>query len=196
MVAGQWLQADLEHGLFMSARGDNIHPSCRGDPEPFVTALLKHNAQDYLALAAAGAQSGRLGPIHRGHEPFWEPGDTPMHQEAAIVLDTGRDNGNGDGSVGLSPKGVMTARLTKAATDDALRANIVDSGQAGLRSQPPSPGDRRRYVPDVRNGTVRFAWPRVEPPGVLCHVESGQMRIRRGCDRDRIWRNLVRFSGQ
>jgi len=120
---GPWVQADLENGLFMSARGGNRNSGYFGSPSPFVTALLKNNGQNFFALKAGNAQKGGLQQIYGGHEPLWKPGYSPMHQEGAIVLGTGGDNSNG--SVGSFFEGVMTRGVSSPAVDAAVQANIV-----------------------------------------------------------------------
>jgi len=120
------VQADLENGLFMSARGGNAGSGYFGSPSPFVTALLKNNGQNFFALKAGNAQRGDLQQIYRGHEPLWKPGYSPMHQEGAIVLGTGGDNSNG--SVGSFFEGVMTRGVLSAEVDAAVQANIVAAG--------------------------------------------------------------------
>ena len=130
---GPWVQADLENGLYMSARGGNANSPYRGNPTPFVTALLKNNGRDFFALKSGDAQSGPLALIYRGHEPLFKPGYSPMHQEGAIVLGTGGDNSNT--SVGTFFEGLMTASLTSARTDDALQANINAAGYRSFQAQ-------------------------------------------------------------
>lgn len=127
---GPWVQADLENGLFMSARGGNRDSLYRGDPEPFVIAVLKNNGQDFFALKSGNAQAGSLGVIYRGHEPLRRPGYAPMHQEGAIVLGTGGDDSNR--SVGFFFEGLMTLAVTSPAADDAVAANIQAAHYGGF----------------------------------------------------------------
>ena len=127
---GPWVQADLENGLFMSSLGGNRDSLYRGNPEPFVTAILKNNGQDFLALRSGDAQTGALGLIYWGHEPLRRPGYAPMHQEGAIVLGTGGDNSNR--GVGFFFEGLMTAAFTSAAVDDAVAANIAAAHYGGF----------------------------------------------------------------
>ena len=125
---GPWVQADLENGLFMSAEGGST--TYRGNPTPFVTALLKNDGRTFFELKSGDGQRGALASIYRGHEPLWKPGYSPMHQEGAIVLGTGGDNSNW--STGLFFEGFMTSGVTTKATDDAVQANIVAAGYGGL----------------------------------------------------------------
>ena len=127
---GPWVQADLENGLFMSAEGGNDKSSYRGNPTPFVTALLKNDGRTFFELKSGDGQRGPLTPIYHGHEPLWKPGYSPMQQEGAIVLGTGGDNSNW--STGLFFEGFMTAGVTSKQADDAVQANIVAAGYGGL----------------------------------------------------------------
>ena len=128
--SGPWVQADLENGLFMSADGGNARSSYRGDPWPFVTALLKNDGQHFFALRSGNAQGGPLASITAQHEALPGPSYAPMHQEGAIVLGTGGDNSNG--AVGSFFEGVMTRGVTTTRTDDAVEANIVAARYGGL----------------------------------------------------------------
>lgn len=123
---GPWVQADLENGLFMSARGGNAGSDYRGSPSPFVTALLKNNGRNFFALKAGNAQRGDFEQIYLGHEPLWKPGYSPMHQEGGIVLGTGGDNTNV--SIGSFFEGVMTKGVSSPQSDAAVQANIVAAG--------------------------------------------------------------------
>ncbi len=127
---GPWVQADMENGLFMSAHGGNRDSLYRGDPEPFVVAVLKNNGQDFFALKSGNAQTGALSLIYRGHEPLKRPGYAPMHQEGAIVLGTGGDNSNR--AVGFFFEGLMTAAVTSATADSAVAANIAAAHYSGF----------------------------------------------------------------
>ena len=130
--SGPWVQADLENGLFMSAGGGNANSPYRGNPSPFVTALLKNDGQEFFALESGDAQHGLLKPITAPGEKLPRPGYTPMHQEGAIVLGTGGDNSNG--SVGSFFEGVMARGVTTTSTDDAIEANIVAARYSGRPS--------------------------------------------------------------
>ena len=130
---GPWVQADLENGLFMSARNGRGNPVYTGNTSPFVTALLKNNGQNFWALESGNARTGGLMTIYRGHEPLGKPGYSPMHQEGAIVLGTGGDNTND--SIGSFFEGVMTAGVSSAAADTAVQANIVNAAYSGPAGQ-------------------------------------------------------------
>jgi hypothetical protein len=128
--AGPWVQADLENGLFQSNIGFSQNPSNTGNGAPFVTALLKNNAQNFFALKVADARTGTLTTEYAGSEPvILGGGYAPMHQEGAIVLGTGGDNSNR--SIGSFFEGAMTAGLPTDAADDAVQANVVSVGYGG-----------------------------------------------------------------
>lgn len=127
---GPWVQADMENGLFQSDQGISLNPSNTGNTSPFVTALIKNNGQDHMAMKAGNAQSGGLTTNFSGPEPSVNGGGySPMHQEGAIVLGTGGDNSNL--SVGSFFEGVMTAGIPTDAADNAVQAEIVSAGYAG-----------------------------------------------------------------
>jgi len=120
---GPWVQADMENGLFQSNEGYSLNTSNTGWPDPFVTAVLKNNGQNEMALRAGNAQSGGLTTEYAGGEPS---GYSPMRQEGSIVLGTGGDNsGWGTGSFF---EGVMTSGYPADATENAVQANIVSVG--------------------------------------------------------------------
>jgi hypothetical protein len=122
--SGPWVQADLENGLFQSNMGYSENTLNTGLDDPFVTALLKNNGQNYFALKDGNAQSGSLTTNYAGLLPTIQGGGySPMQQEGAIVLGTGGDNSNAD--TGEFFEGVMTAGLPSDTADDAVQASIV-----------------------------------------------------------------------
>lgn len=123
--SGPWLQGDLENGLFQSSSGGSTNTANTGNPQPYVTALMKNNGQNYWALKVGNAQTGRLTTTFSGAEPTLG-GYAPMQQEGAIVLGTGGDNSNG--SIGSFFEGVMTAGLPTDDADNKVQANIVTVG--------------------------------------------------------------------
>ena len=128
--SGPWVQADMENGLFQSDQGVGEDVNNTGNGTPFVTALIKNNGQNFMAIKAGNAQSGALTTTFSGGEPTVNGGGySPMHQEGAIVLGTGGDNSNG--SIGSFFEGVMTAGVPSDAADDAVQANIVGVGYGG-----------------------------------------------------------------
>jgi hypothetical protein len=124
---GPWVQADMENGLFQSSQGVGEDPSNTGNGTPFVTALLKNNGQNFMAIKAGDATTGPLTTTFSGTEPTVNGGSySPMHQEGAIVLGTGGDNSNG--SIGSFFEGVMTAGVPSDTADNNVQANIVAVG--------------------------------------------------------------------
>ena len=123
---GPWVLADMENGLFESDQGYSKASNYTGNPQPFVTAMLKNNGQNHFALHSADATTGGLFTIWDGGEPTNQDGYSPMKQEGAIVLGTGGDNSNG--SIGSFFEGVMTAGYPSDDADNAVQANIVSVG--------------------------------------------------------------------
>ncbi|WP_428378023.1 alpha-L-arabinofuranosidase B [Lichenicoccus sp.] len=127
---GPWVQADMENGLFASNEGVSEDTANTGNTSPFVTALIKNNGQNAMAIKAGDATQGLLSTTFSGGEPVVNGGGySPMHQEGAIVLGTGGDNSNG--SIGSFFEGVMTAGFPTDATDNEVQANIVSVGYGG-----------------------------------------------------------------
>jgi hypothetical protein len=129
--SGPWVQADMENGLFESNLGYSTDSADTGTgAAAFVTALLKNNGQNAMALKWGNARSGSLTTTYSGGEPTVNGGGySPMHQEGAIVLGTGGDNSNG--SIGNFFEGVMTSGYPTDAADNAVQANIVAAGYGG-----------------------------------------------------------------
>lgn len=127
--AGPWIQADMENGLFASNVGFSINQSYTGNPQPYVTVVLKNNGQNAMEMRSGDATQGSLSTIFSGSEPTTAPGYSPMHQEGAIVLGTGGDNSNG--SIGSFFEGVMTAGVPSDDADDLVQANIISVGYGG-----------------------------------------------------------------
>ncbi|HEU5428655.1 MAG TPA: alpha-L-arabinofuranosidase B [Actinocrinis sp.] len=126
--SGPWVQADMENGLFQSNTGGGTNTGT--GRLSFVTALIKNNGQNFMAIKQGNAQSGSLTTTYSGGEPTVNGGGySPMHQEGAIVLGTGGDNSNT--SIGSFFEGVMTAGLPTDAADNSVQANIVAAGYGG-----------------------------------------------------------------
>jgi hypothetical protein len=77
--------------------------------------------KNHWAIKVGNAQSGSLATMFDGTRPSsrWNP----MRKEGAIGLGTGGDNSNA--AQGNFFEGVMTARYSSDAADDAVQANIV-----------------------------------------------------------------------
>lgn len=124
---GPWVQADLENGLFQSSMGYSENPLNTGLDDPFVTALLKNNGQNYFALKVGDAQAGTLTTNYAGLLPAIQGGGySPMQQEGAIVLGTGGDNSNT--GTGEFFEGVMTAGMPSDTADAAVQTSVVAAG--------------------------------------------------------------------
>jgi non-reducing end alpha-L-arabinofuranosidase len=159
---GPWVQADLENGLFQSDQGVSADPSNTGNTSPFVTALIKNNGQDHLALKSGNAQTGSLTTNFSGPEPSLSDGYSPMHQEGGIVLGTGGDNTNV--SVGSFFEGVMTAGIPTDAADDAVQANIVSAGYADpIADYYSSAGGANSFLGQPTGPETSVAGGRVQP---------------------------------
>jgi hypothetical protein len=124
--SGPWVMADLENGLFQSNTGASQNPSYTGNRNPFVTAMLKNNGQNFFAIKDANAQTGGLATRYSGALPTFRPGYSPMQQEGSIGLGTGGDNSNTD--IGSFYEGVMTAGVPSDAAENSVQANIVSVG--------------------------------------------------------------------
>jgi hypothetical protein len=127
--SGPWVMADLENGLFQSNTGGSQNTAYTGNRNPFVTAVLKNNGQNFFAIKDGNAQSGSLTTRYSGALPTFRSGYSPMHQEGSIVLGTGGDNSNG--SIGSFFEGVMTAGLPSDSAENSVQANIVSVGYGG-----------------------------------------------------------------
>src|SRR5262249_32103863 len=135
--AGPWIMADLENGLFQSNTGGSQNTANTGNANPFVTAMLKNNGQNFLALKDGNGRSGALATRYSGALPTtFVAGYSPMHQEGSIGLGTGGDNSNSD--IGSFFEGAMTAGLPSDATENSVQANIVSVDYG--RTQPSRAG--------------------------------------------------------
>lgn len=189
---GPWVQADMENGLFFSDTGGSKNRRDTGNPNPFVTAVLKNNGTDTFAIKDGNAQQGTLatdwwGPLPRSrfdpNPPSFtipspgKPGQTaivnptlsgyrPMRKEGAIVLGTGGDDSNA--GVGSFFEGAMTRGYATRATDAAVQANIV---AAGYRTTPSSPASERPGIRFALGGAAeRIRLVLVCPVGCLVKV--------------------------
>jgi hypothetical protein len=120
---GPWVMADLEEGLWA---GDSS-PYDSNQPVPsswkYVTGMVKGDAagSNHWTIKTGNAQSGFLITPFDGRRPSTIY--NPMRKEGAIVLGTAGDNS--DSGQGNFFEGVMTARYSSNAADDAVQANIV-----------------------------------------------------------------------
>jgi len=118
---GPWVMGDLENGLWA---GDSS-PYAANTPvtSKYVTGMVKGDVagMDHWSIKVGNAQSGPLTVPFDGHRP--NPRYKPMRKQGAVGLGTGGDNSNA--AIGNFFEGVMTARYSSAAADDAVQANIV-----------------------------------------------------------------------
>ena len=122
---GPWVMGDLENGLWAG----NISPYNDNKSllsYTYVTGMVKGDVtasgtQGHWAIKEGNAQSGPLSKPFDGVRP--NSRYIPMRKEGAIILGTGGDNSNSD--QGNFFEGIMTARYSSDAADDAVQANIV-----------------------------------------------------------------------
>jgi len=119
--AGPWVMGDLENGLWA---GDSS-PYEMNPPvtSKYVFGMVKggNAGMDHWEIKVGDAQAGPL--IQRFQGPRPNPRYKPMRKQGAIGLGTGGDNSNA--AIGNFFEGVMTARFSSAAADDAVQANVV-----------------------------------------------------------------------
>ena len=119
--SGPWVMGDLENGLWA---GD-VSPYEKNTPVTYkyVTAMVKGDkaGANHWTIKVGNAQSGGLTTPFDGQRP--NSRYNPMRKEGAILLGTGGDNSNA--AQGHFFEGVMTARYSSDAADDAVQANIV-----------------------------------------------------------------------
>jgi len=127
---GPWIMGDLENGLWAG----NSSPFTANTPVTFkyVTGMVKGDVagSNHWSIKVGDAQSGPLTVPFDGPRPSSRY--NPMRKQGAIGLGTGGDNSNG--AKGNFFEGVMTAKYSSAAADDAVQANIVSA-----YAQPPQP---------------------------------------------------------
>ena len=118
---GPWVMGDLENGLWAG----NFSPFPDNKPVTFkyVTGMVKGDVagKNHWTIKVGNAQSGTLATPFDGQRP--NSRYNPMRKQGAVGLGTGGDNSNA--AVGNFFEGVMTARYSSAAADDAVQANIV-----------------------------------------------------------------------
>ncbi|HEY1742024.1 MAG TPA: arabinofuranosidase catalytic domain-containing protein, partial [Granulicella sp.] len=110
---------DMENGIYGSL------PVTGGTP--FVTAMGSNDGQHFYSIYQGNAQSGSLTSTGSVSLPN---GYAPMQQEGAIILGIGGDNS--DTTIGSFFEGVMTTGVPSSTTMNAVQANIVSVGYAGM----------------------------------------------------------------
>jgi hypothetical protein len=120
---GPWVMADLENGLWAGDTSPYDPNQAVPSSWRYVTGMVKGDAagKNHWTIKAGNAQSGPLTTPFDGRRPSARY--DPMRKEGAIVLGTAGDNSNG--GQGNFFEGVMTARYSSNAADDAVQANIV-----------------------------------------------------------------------
>ncbi|MES1175572.1 MAG: arabinofuranosidase catalytic domain-containing protein [Myxococcales bacterium] len=119
--SGPWIMGDLENGLWAG----NTSPYEMNGPitSKYVTGMVKGDAagSDHWTIKVGDAQSGPLKVPFDGPRP--NARYKVMRKQGAVGLGTGGDNSNA--GIGNFFEGVMTAKYSSAAADDAVQANIV-----------------------------------------------------------------------
>ena len=120
--SGPWIMGDLENGLWA---GDSSPYDLNGSITSFkyVTGMVKGGAAgaNHWEIKVGDAQAGVLDKRFGGPRPNYRY--IPMRKQGAVGLGTGGDNSNA--AVGNFFEGVMTARFSTDAADNAVQANIV-----------------------------------------------------------------------
>jgi len=118
---GPWIMGDLENGLWAG----NTSPYAGSPPITFkyVTGMVKGGpaGADKWTIKVGDAQSGGLTQYFDGPRP--NERYKPMRKQGAVGLGTGGDNSNA--GIGNWFEGLMTAKYSTSAADDAVQANIV-----------------------------------------------------------------------
>ncbi len=146
---GPWVEADLENGMYHTAKGSTTDPKNLGVHHTFVSAWLKNNGVSNFTLKYGNAQSGGLTTPWSGPLP---DGYSPMKVEGSILLGTGGDNSHG-GS-GDFFEGAVVAGFPTNKTENAVQANIVSAGYGSHKQPPPlrsQPQQRSKSQPKQRS---------------------------------------------
>jgi non-reducing end alpha-L-arabinofuranosidase len=118
---GPWLMGDLENGLWAG----NSSPFLANTPvtSKYVTGMVKGDVagSNHWVIKVGDAQSGALRVPFDGPRPSLRY--NPMRKQGAVGLGTGGDNSSG--AKGNWFEGLMTAKFSSAAADEAVQANIV-----------------------------------------------------------------------
>jgi hypothetical protein len=154
--SGPWVQADLEWGLFASNSSTTWNPKEVSFTSTYVTAMLKNNGTNRMALKGGNAQSGGLTTLWDGALPY-----SKMVKQGAIVLGSGGDccrvGGGVNQSEGTFYEGAIVAGYPTDAVDSAVHVDVVRAGYGSTttstrfeRSSPP----RARIVRTVQDHLV------------------------------------------
>jgi non-reducing end alpha-L-arabinofuranosidase len=132
--SGPWVEADLEWGLFASNSSTTWNPKTVSMTSTYVTAMLKNNGTNRMALKGGNAQSGGLSTFWDGALPY-----SKMVKQGAIVLGSGGDccrvGGGVNQSEGTFYEGAMVSGYPTDAVDSAVQANIAAAGYGSATSE-------------------------------------------------------------
>jgi hypothetical protein len=121
------VEADLEYGLFASSSSTTWNSKEVSMTSTYVTAMLKNNGTNRMALKGGNAQSGGLTTFWDGALPY-----SKMVKQGAIVLGSGGDccrvGGGVNQSEGTFYEGAIVAGYPTDAVDSAVQANIAAAG--------------------------------------------------------------------
>ncbi|HEY6726788.1 MAG TPA: arabinofuranosidase catalytic domain-containing protein [Polyangiaceae bacterium] len=123
---GPWVMADMEDGI-VSGSNTSQNPNLESLPFPYVTAMEKNNGTTEFAIKGASATAATLNTYYQGALPA---GKNPMKKEGAVLLGAGGDccYSNNNASEGTFYEGAIVSGYPSDATDDAIHANIVETG--------------------------------------------------------------------
>lgn len=125
---GPWVMADMEDGMLASGTpGAKDVAANKSLPFPFVTAMEKNNGTTTFALKGADATQPVLTTMWDGPLPASK---SPMQKEGAVILGAGGDccYSNDNASEGTFYEGAIVAGYPSDETDNAIHANIVETG--------------------------------------------------------------------
>jgi hypothetical protein len=123
---GPWVMADMEDGI-VSGSNTAQNPDLESLPFSYVTAMEKNNGTTEFAIKGASATAPTLNTYYQGALPG---GKNPMKKGGAVLLGAGGDccYSNNNASEGTFYEGAIVAGYPSDATDEAIHANIVETG--------------------------------------------------------------------
>jgi hypothetical protein len=123
---GPWVMADMEDGMLAWGNGGN-NPNSVSLPHKYVTAMEKNNGTSTFALKGGDATQPSLTTMWDGALPGSK---SPMQKEGAVILGAGGDccYSNNNASEGTFYEGAIVSGYPSDATDEAIHANIVETG--------------------------------------------------------------------
>jgi hypothetical protein len=160
--SGPWVEADLEWGLFASNSSTTWNSKEVSLTSTYVTAMLKNNGTDRMALKGGNAQSAGLSTFWDGALPY-----SKMVKQGAIVLGSGGDCCRACAGCGVNQsegtfyEGAIVSGYPTDAVDSAVQANISAAGYGSTTSSiremavSPSPVSVR-FDPSLRTAVVEW----------------------------------------